>query len=331
MRLLSWFSHSAAHYNLEMKKTNRLTTWSVYLAVSFVLLVHSAFAQYVINFETATKAAVFIYGSDDGVHPNTRPMGTGFFVEIPLKKKPHNVYRVLVTARHVVDPAWLSCPSPAHPEMLFLRLNTKNFDPEKDDTGVEFKKLTLGQDATLFKSVDDSVDAAVIVVPGKTLDLNMFDQSAIGMWDLANSKILGDKAIGLETVSPGLLYEFAGTRRNYQVLRFGHIASIPYERVPTACGPGLPPRLLRVWFIAANQTPGTSGAPVYTSPGQLSGLKPALVGVQSSARLNDDIAFITPIAYVVEILRGIGFEDADLDITEKPQPENGASPAKTGP
>jgi hypothetical protein len=78
------------------------------MLVIFAACVPSALASINVNTEAIKKSVVYIYGGDnDGKKADpTRIMGTGFLVSVPLLSDAARHYNLLVTARHIVDPAW---------------------------------------------------------------------------------------------------------------------------------------------------------------------------------------------------------------------------------
>ncbi len=72
----------------------------------------------------------------------TREVGTGFLVAIPLTSDPSKAYFLLATARHIVDPQW-ACAGVTNPTLLYARLNKKTYDPQRDESGIDFVKVTL--------------------------------------------------------------------------------------------------------------------------------------------------------------------------------------------
>ncbi len=107
-----------------------------------LLLVSQVHASININVEAVQKSVAFLYAADShGDVDKTKPIGTGFFVEIPLKSDPQRAYRVLVTARHMVDPTWAQCGQ-ANPEVIYARVNKKTYTPGSGVSGVDFYVLT---------------------------------------------------------------------------------------------------------------------------------------------------------------------------------------------
>src|SRR6266704_2149238 len=81
----------------------------------------------------------------------------------------------LVTARHILDPDWAFCPP--SPQKVFLRFNKTNYDPEKDQTGVEYVPLELVINGRpVYKvSDDDRVDAAIVQLNLPALPQSKYD------------------------------------------------------------------------------------------------------------------------------------------------------------
>jgi hypothetical protein len=222
--------------------------------------------------ENVKRSIVFIYADNGNGQPNTaNPLATGFFVQIPLKSNPEQSYYLLVTARHVLDPQWAGCPPHQNPIRIFLRLNRKIFNPVGESDGVGYLPVSLRNDSgtkTFATDPDDSVDAAVIPVNARTVAAEYeIDGVPISLFPTdEEAETLKKSGIGEEILSAGLLPTFPGVRRNYPFFKFGNISNIPDERIEVPCAPGEPPRLLRLWFIAANLVPGNSGSPIFLVP-----------------------------------------------------------------
>jgi hypothetical protein len=240
-----------------------------------------------INVDAVQKTVVFLYAataSGDAVDSN-HPIGTGFFVEIPLKSDPKHAYRVLVTARHMVDPTWAKCPTSINPTAIYARLNKKAYDPNSDKTGVDFIRIDLQKDGkpTWVHHKDDDVDAAV--VPAQ-VDDTVFDTTTVPITFFPTDEEIKSQSIGDLVMSAGLLPGLQGKSRNYPIFKFGQISSIPAEDVETHCANGSPAFSVKVWLIAANLVPGNSGSPIFHVPlgGSgvvLGGTRAMLLGVQS--------------------------------------------------
>lgn len=285
----------------------------------------TAQAQFPVNVDAVRKSVVFIFAPDAEGHVNkAAPMATAFIVEVPRKSDPKRAYRLLVTARHVLDPVWASCPPHHNPTRVFLRLNKINFNPGSDDEGTAYVPLSLvysGKNKNVFTNVDDSVDAVVVALDPKVVTPDEYDLIAIGVYDFATPEEIKALDSGTEVVSAGLLPLFPGSRRNYPIFKFGHISAVPQERIQVPCAPGEPPNLLRLWFMALNLVQGNSGSPVISVPERFSDHRAALLGLQSTSVEGSDVAGMTPVHFIFEIIESMAdiMKDANLYRGSLPQ------------
>ena len=296
--------------------TLRAVSLVVPLAVSLAI---PAQATVNINIEYVQKSVVFLYGADAaGNVDSTKPLGTGFIVQVPVASDPSKAYKLLVTARHMVDPEWAGCD--AQPQKMFLRLNKKDFDPSKGEVGTV--DLDLSGEVNLAKqwffSSDVEVDAAVAVLKGKLLD--PYDVGGVYISDFPTPDEVKNFKAGDDVVSAGLLPGKSGKKRNYPFFKFGNLSSIPDESAdPPSCGAASPSHSLKLWFVAANLVPGNSGSPIYFSPRPFSDVRAMFLGVQSISFLGWDIAGMTPAQYVYDIISKIPLEKPDLRRNVKPE------------
>lgn len=259
---------------------------------------------------------MFLYAADASGNVDTsKPIGTAFWVEVPLKSDPKRCYRFLVTARHMVDPAWAGCERP-NPDTIYARVNKKNYKPDQKEAGVDFIRLTLTEKGKLSweHSIDDHIDAAVLQMKS---DIGTFDITGIPISLFPTSQELTAQSIGDPIISAGLMPGLTGTSRNLAIFKFGQISNIPQENVETACGPNRPRFLVKVWLVAANLVPGNSGSPMLHVPPGSNGVsfggRPMLLGIQSISFQGADVAGMTPISYVYDIFVGLKLNDANLD------------------
>jgi hypothetical protein len=295
--------------------------------------------QAAINIDTAVvqKSIVFIYGTDSqGMEDAKKPLGTGFLIAIPQKENLSGKYLALVTARHILDPAWNYCSTP-NPQRVFMRMNKKNYDPTKGESGVQAFPIQLIENGKTqyFVSDDPLVDAAVVNLDWKNYPPDQYDYVALELAVFANPSEIKALSIGDWVVSAGLIPGTSGEKRNYPFFKFGNISSIPGEPIWSQCEPNMPAlRLERVWFIAANLVPGNSGSPIFYVPAGAGGIiigsniRTVLIGVQSTSILLADVSGMTPIQDVFKIIEAHA-PDADLyrgSPDQRPKP-----PAQTIP
>jgi hypothetical protein len=247
-----------------------------------------------------------------------------------MTSTPTQAYKLLVTARHLVDPKWAGCgianASQQIPK-IFMRLNKKDYDPAKDAKGTVDVLLDDGVVAakTWFISEDQAVDAAVLLLNGKALA--PYDVGAVNIWDFPTEEEMKLFSPGDAIVSAGLLPGASGRNRNYPIFKFGNISSIPDELAdaPTCPGGGSPSHMLRLWFVAASLVPGNSGSPIYYVPPGFGGLsvgganpRPVLLGIQSMSFLPWDVAGMTPIPNAYKIIKDMKLQDANLSLGPRP-------------
>jgi hypothetical protein len=302
-----------------------------WLTVAFLLFFSSAQASININVDAVERSVVFLYAADaTGAVDSNKPIGTAFFVEIPLISDSKRGYRVLVTARHMVDPVWAKCPTP-NPITVYARLNKKDYKPDSNVSGIDFVKIDLVKDGKPLwhRHSDENVDAAVIEISAPSI-YDSFDTTAVPIGYFPTDAEISSESIGDPAMSAGLLPGLTGKSRNYPIFKFGQISNIPGEVVETHCGAGAPVFPVKVWLVAANLVAGNSGSPIFHVPlggggVSMGGTRPMLIGVQSITFGGADVAGMTPVKYVYEILQNIGFPDVDL--RRGPLPPTPPSPA----
>jgi hypothetical protein len=307
----------------------------LYQVVAVIFAVSNSNAAININTDTVQKSVVFLYSSDPtGAVDKSKPVGTGFIVQVPLISDPSRSYTFLVTARHIVDPEWAKCPV-SDPSIIFGRVNYKNYDPSGGSTAVTYIPITLiGQDGrTWFHNKMDDIDGAVVPITIPDLDEPSLDMSAISVSEFPTDEETKSANVGDSIVSAGLLPAVAGLSRNYPIFKFGQISNIPNEDVATGCAPQTPPFLVKVWLVAINLVSGNSGSPIFDIPFGAGGIsfgrtRPILLGVQSTSFSGADIAGMTPARFIFEIFEDMNMPDANLRRGPPPAP---APPAPISP
>ena len=295
----------------------------VTVALFVALMMPCAHGGLAINTDAVQRAIVFIYQARTETEPDTRaPLGTGFLLRVPsLDGK--IVYELLVTARHIVDPEWALCDR-RNPSVVFIRVNRSNYDSARNSTGVDYVRipLTSASGRAFAVSQDDAIDAAVIVLHPNTFAGTEFADPNAPPAGIQTSELAAPdeaKAIGIgePIASAGLVAGYSGEKRNYPFFKFGNVSSIPDEPVWMSCEQGKPAlKQLKVWFVAANLIPGNSGSPIFyvpTIPTLSSAVqRPVLLGVQSISLGAADIAGMTPIEAVYQIIAGLQLPNANL-------------------
>lgn len=281
------------------------------------------------NFELTSKAVVFIYVRD--AQGRDHPDGTGFLLDIPTKSDPKRGYVLLVTARHMVDSAWLGCStSTVH---LVAKFNKRNFNPLTDAIGTADYDL---QGQAWITTEDQTVDIAYTLLEGKRIDALMVDNSPLDIAVLPTASEVALIGVGDNIYSAGLLEHASGTKRNYPVFKFGNVSNILRETVPIDSGCASPPKLMTEWLIAANLVPGNSGSPIVFNPLPYQGGRTFILGVQSisfgvqfSTFIGTSgVAGMAPIRPLLESIRQLHLQDADLSKPLESVPAPLATPTK---
>ena len=171
-------------------------------------------------------------------------LGTGFFVAVPTPRGAEIV--CLVTARHVAAPI-----ADGH---FFIRANLK------DGTSRDFD-IDAGVDLDWhFHPAGPSTDvAAIIWPPPPEVDFVAVPHEMFLTDDLMGRKNIG---IGDEVYVTGLFDYFADTERNEPIVRAGHIAMMPAERVQTTWNS---PEGVDGYLVEGRSIGGFSGSPVFVA------------------------------------------------------------------
>ena len=283
-----------------------LAYWNSFLNCLVILAITSVCASPLsaankVDIRRVQKSVVFLYaGNGIGEVDKTKPLGTGFIVELPEQVSGSGVRRVIVTARHIVDPEWAKCGT-GNPGEIFARSNRNT----ENGGGVDFFAIPLDQqNHPWLRSSNEEADVAVVQMDH--IDTSQFDLSSIKTSEFPTADEENDLGIGDPVVSAGLLPDLPGVMRNYPIFKFGRISSIPAESIETQCNARSPKLFLNVWLIAVNLVSGNSGAPIFympiTAETAPTNARAVLIGIQSISFFGAGIAGMTPIKYVSEIL-----------------------------
>jgi len=300
--------------------------------LSFVLRILSALPLFVlgsgqpiqatqnINTRLVQKSLVYLFqAAPVGNADQKTSFGTGFLVRIPLRSNPNAGYIVLVTARHIVDPAWDHCPE-IEPQDIFVRFNKKAYDHTTDESGVVYANVQLSAHGVPAwrHPVEEDADVAVVLLDAKELyEKTDADAGAIPISDFATDEEAKLRGATDPVDSVGLLPPNPEIKRNYPVWKFGYISSEPDEPVPSQCASNGVPTFLRLWLLSINLIPGNSGSPIFYVPEGANGAsfgdgRTSLIGLQSVSYLGADISGMTPVRYIFEAIQSLNLQDADL-------------------
>jgi hypothetical protein len=162
------------------------------------------------------KSVTFIYST---TLEGEKPLGTAFFIGVNLPDSTSKRAAFLVTAKHV-----LLNPDSSFRNAIHLRLNTR------DSSRYNYVRLAFsGPQQNVFFHPDPTVDVVLISnSPMKTdydflpLPINLF------LLDREKYKQINE---GSETFFAGMFTQFLGDKRNFPILRFGHVSLITDEKI----------------------------------------------------------------------------------------------------
>ncbi|HWY05704.1 MAG TPA: hypothetical protein VNY24_02525 [Candidatus Acidoferrales bacterium] len=293
----------------------KLTGLMFTLCAVWLVAAPSVSGQFLPNANNINKSVVFIYSAaPNGSVDESRPVGTGFFVQVPLKSLPDKSYYLLVTARHVVQPAWAYCPPQVNPSVVYLRLNKKQF-AQGQGSGVEFLRVDLTSD---LLTGPENVDVALMTLSGSGFTPDKYDVDGVPIYYFGTKEQLEALSFADEVASAGLLPAFPGSVRNYPIFKFGHISTKPDEPVQTRCAPNEPARFLRLIFVAMNLVPGNSGSPLFFTPAPFTARKPHFIGLLSMSYLGEGVGGVTSAQEVYALIEQLKLPDANLNRGESP-------------
>jgi hypothetical protein len=179
------------------------------------------------------KCTVFI-----GVERGGRfiPYGTGFIVGLTFDDVQ---FTFLVTAEHVL--------ADIDGEDFAIRVNAHDGNARSVP---QSKKQ-------LWRAKDEKTDVVLVSI---VLEASIYDFLALPLnrahWDERRKNIM-EPAVGVEVAIAGLYTSHFGQLKNIPVVRIGHIAAMPEEKVLTHRG------YVDGYLIEVNSIAGLSGSPVY--------------------------------------------------------------------
>jgi hypothetical protein len=187
----------------------------------------------------------FVYANING---EAKPVGTAFFLAIPLTEKLCSV--IVVSALHVVA----NVQQKSDDGKTFLRVNTK-------DGG--FRIVEVGTNAWVKPDQSlEIVDACFCPWPFPWEE-SEFDIRFFGANQAATKEVMvaQDLGVGNEVAFAGLFVNHHGEKRNEPIVRFGSISAMPAEPVSTQHGE------IEAYLIESRSVGGLSGSPVFVDPG----------------------------------------------------------------
>jgi hypothetical protein len=255
--------------------------------------------------EVIQKAVVFLYQKPT---PGSigKPDASGFILSVPQPDSPngsHNFSLFLVTARHVVDEDWGGCGLvPASGGKLYIRA----YKPGSPSPGFLPVEVSIRGRGTVFTLEDDAVDlAAVLLLPSTVQNLPQYDLGDVPFRIVVTDAEMSSIHVSQEVVTAGLFPRFPGSTQNLPIYRKGVVSQIPKDPVRLPCVKNLPiARDVYAWLVSAPLRRGFSGAPIFTTLQRGDQNRaPVLLGIQSFAWEEDQLAGMTPATRLAELIR----------------------------
>jgi len=267
------------------------------------------FMSVISGIDAIKKTVVYIYSGEAHGEQLTSvyPLGTGFFVSIPHHIQEGAIWPYFVTAKHVLE----RIPREYLAE-IFLRVNLKGWSSSSNQTGVSFLRLpVLNGEGNLQWTIhsNPAVDLAVIQ---RLPSLETYEFSSILTTMFDTNEVIQREGVaeGDEIFFPCFTPEIPQQRRNNPVIRFGKLALMLGEDIPT------PEGSTKFHFAECFPFGGNSGSPVFLRFGPtrrpdqlvLGSERYFLLGIMkghygpSEIGHHIGIAAITPVIYLKEIL-----------------------------
>lgn len=174
------------------------------------------------------------------------PLGTAFYVGVPIDEIPDRHWVHLVTAKHLID----DIKEGSLDGQVYLRINFRNQPAQW---------VSTSPSQWLFHPNDQSIDVAVLPAP----PTQNIDYLAIPIAMAATKGDIPRPYIGVgdEVFITGLFVGHSGQRNNEPIIRVGNIAAIPAEQVHVRFRAGW--SKINAYLIEARSIGGLSGSPVF--------------------------------------------------------------------
>ena len=253
---------------------------------------------------------------------NKAQAGTGFliFVSIPELGKDASGHQrglnFLVTAKHMIrqsTPDHKPGPYAKNVTVVFNNIAPRGASGELRD---QWNTDIIDSRGDLRWFVDTSDPVADVALRNVSIDANIVDFKTIPQDWFATKSFVSEKHISEndEVLFSGLFTAFSGSKRNYPVVRHGHLALLPGEDVPV--DNDKPDKETQIYMAEVTSFGGNSGSPVFLRLGgvresvdvRLEGYDYHLLGVMSGyypdaeTRQNSGIALVVPADKISDIL-----------------------------
>jgi len=182
------------------------------------------------------------------------PLGTGFFVAVPHLQVEGKIWPYFVTAKHVLkrtlDEYWTE---------IFFRANVRDWSSGSNQTGVDFCRLPILDGEGNLQWTIHSNPAVDLAVIQQFPRVDMYEFQSIPSTIFATHGLIQREEVaeGDEVFFPCFTPEIPQQRRNNPVIRFGKIALMSEEDIPTLEGS------TKFHFVECFPFGGNSGSPVF--------------------------------------------------------------------
>lgn len=168
--------------------------------------------------------------------------GTCFFAINPSRSVPNQGWAYAITARHVIDNIIHTGGK------VKLRVNQSNEESQWIDCPDFWNSMP-----------DNAVDVAVM-----DFDVRKYAHRCFGLQDCVGQPraLNWNPGIGDELFFPGLFTPHVGKRRNVPIVRTGHIAAMPGEKISAKFAPEVF-RDIDAYLVETRSIGGFSGSPVF--------------------------------------------------------------------
>lgn len=248
--------------------------------------------------------------------------GTGFLIFVPVPELGKDASghqrgcNFLVTAKHMIRQT-----TPDHKLGPYAKNVTVVFNKTASDS--RSGQLRDQSDIDIIDSrgdlhwfVDRSDTVADVALTRVSIDPKSVDFRTIPQDLFVTKSMVSEKHINEndEVLFSGLFTGFIGSKKNYPIVRHGHLALLPGEDVPV--DNDRPDKKTQIYMVEVTSFGGNSGSPVFLRLGglresvgtSLEGYSYHLLGVMSGyhpdaeTRQNSGIALVVPAEKIIDIL-----------------------------
>jgi len=197
-------------------------------------------------FSQAKKTFSFIFRVDD--EKKATPYGTGFFVSVPVEKRPDRAAGYFVTAKHV-----LQDENGNFLQEIVLRLN------QRDGNATYASYQLIPKNIFLHK--ENEVDLAVISIAPEqtTIDYKFIQHDLIATPEYIQQQKIEE---GDDVFFTGLFTSYLGKKKNYPIIRFGRVALMTDEKIDWK-EKDKPAISTELYLVECQSFGGNSGSPIF--------------------------------------------------------------------